>query len=56
MSIREFIKQHRKEIDDVIISYIGKDGYRHRNDNERKLWILNVEYLYNYARAQGVKL
>ena len=56
MRMREFIKQHRKEIDKLIIEYLGEDGYKYRNDKERELLVLNTEYLYNYARTQGVPL
>ena len=27
-----------------------------RNDTERRLWILNDEGLYNWARSEGVKV
>ena len=56
MNIREFIKQHRKEIDEIIAIHIGEDQYKHRNDDERRMWILNDEALYHWAKSEGVKL
>jgi hypothetical protein len=67
MRMREFIKQHRKEIDDAINAVI----YRHdgnggrgtipypaptRNDDEREQWIQNDEGLYSWARSEGVRV
>lgn len=54
MSMREFIKQNRAQIDKAIKSVLGED-YR-LNDNERRDWIMNDEGLYNWARSEGVKI
>ena len=48
-TLTEFIKNHRKEIDAMI-----KSPYK--NDNERRLWILNDEGLYLWAKSEGVKI
>ncbi|MFA5936514.1 MAG: hypothetical protein WC822_01405 [Candidatus Paceibacterota bacterium] len=54
MSMREFIRQHRKELDE----YIRKPGSNigSLNDKEREMWVLNDEGLYNWARQEGVKV
>lgn len=58
MTLREFIKQHRTELDegirDRLKSCSGKE-YR-LNDEERRLWILNDEGFYLWARSEGVRL
>lgn len=52
MTLREFIKRNRVDIDD----YIGNLGIDMRiNDDERRLWILNEETLYLWAKREGVK-
>ena len=56
MSVREFIKRHRKEIDRYILKYIGEDEYIRRNDSERRLWVLNAEGLYRWAKSEGVRI
>jgi hypothetical protein len=67
MTIREFIRQHRKELDQAILGAIyrydgngGKgtipDGARVSNDEERRQWILNDEGLYRWARSEGVRI
>lgn len=48
-SLREFIKEHRKEIDEITQS-------PYHNDEERRQWILNDEGLYNWARSEGVRI
>lgn len=67
MRMREFIREHRTEIDDAINAAL----YRHdgnggrgtipdppprRNDEEREQWIANDEGLYSWARSEGVKV
>lgn len=49
MNLTEFIKLHRQEIDDLTQSPI-------KNDSERRLWILNDEGLFKWARSEGVKI
>jgi len=43
MDLQKWIKKNRHKIDDII-----KSPYK--NDNERRLWVLNDEYLYNCYR------
>lgn len=67
MSLRSFIRENRTMIDETINAVI----YRHdgnggrgripvppprRNDEERRLWVLNDEGLYHMARSVGVKI
>ena len=50
ISLREWIKLNRKELDECInrVSLSTK-----RNDDERRLWVLNDEGLYNWARSEA---
>lgn len=52
-SKREFIKNHRKEIDEAIKRICDNCCL---NDSERERWILNDEGLYKWAKSQGVNL
>jgi hypothetical protein len=45
MNLTEFIKRHRAEIDNITKSH-------YKNDNERRLWILNDESLYNWFMSE----
>ena len=54
MSIREFIKQNRKDIDECIKSACGNVGTL--NDSDRREWIDNDEGLYNWASSEGVNV
>jgi len=67
VKFREFIKAHRKELDEAINAaryrWDGKGGRGTiptpaptYNDEERRQWILNDEGLYNWARGEGVKI
>ena len=74
MTIREFIKVHRSELDMAINRVLGHvprtasckcplNGTDHYHsdaadlsDEERRLWILNDEGLYNWARSEGVRI
>lgn len=48
-TLREFIREHREEIDQLTKSSI-------HNDEERRQWILNDEGLYNWAKSEGVRI
>jgi len=54
MILKEFIRENREEIDRLIINAIGNPRYK--NDEERRIWILNDEGLYLRARSEGVKI
>ena len=67
MTIREFIKQNRQELDAAILGalyrYDGKGGrgtipenHETFSDSERRQWILNDEGLYRWARRSGVRI
>ncbi len=54
-SLATFIKEHRAELDEAISRALGSPSII-KNDRERRLWILNDEGLYNWARSEGVKI
>jgi len=56
MTLQEFIKQNRKELDACIAKALSQDKNPYPNDRERRLWILNDESLYRWARSEGVKI
>lgn len=53
MTMRDFIKQNRTEIDMAIKRAVPNAQL---NNEERRLWILNDEGLYNWARSEGVRI
>ena len=53
MTMATFIRENRKEIDAAIKRVC--DNCR-LNDRERRLWILNDEGLYRWARSEGVRV
>jgi len=53
MSLREFIRKNRAEIDKYIRGVC--DNCR-LNDSEREQWIRNDEGLYRWARRSGVRI
>ena len=55
MSLQKFIAKNRVELDAYIERKLGKVSHL-KNDEERRLWILNDETLYHWARANGVKI
>ena len=56
MTLKQFIKEHRAELDAFIAQALGEDRNPNANDNERRLWILNDEGLYRWARSEGVRI
>ena len=67
MTLQEFIKQNREELDRCINATLyrhdgrgGRGTIPHpppkRNDNERQEWVLNDEGLYNWAKSEGVRI
>ena len=56
MRLQTFIKDNRVELDAAIARAIGRDNNPSANDEERRLWILNDEGLYRWARSEGVRL
>lgn len=53
-SLRDFIRENRAEID-RIIRFVS-NSTRSLNDDERRMWILNDEGLYKWARSKGVQI
>ena len=57
MRLRDFIRENRKELDEIIGEALGGiENHHYRNDNERRDWILNDEGLYHWARFCGVNI
>ena len=56
MKLSDFIKENREELDACIARALNQDKNPIPNDNERRLWILNDEGLYRWARSEGVKI
>jgi hypothetical protein len=57
MTLRQFIRENRAEIDAAIRNVLPRFGSEQRaNDAERRLWILNDEGLYRWARSEGVPI
>lgn len=52
MRLREYVREHRAELDDFIREAIGQPDYV-LNDAERENWVQNVEPLYLDARRSG---
>ena len=52
MTLKQFIHENKEEIDQVIKS----NGGTYFNYEERRLWVLNDEGLYRWARSQGVRI
>lgn len=55
MKLQQFIKENREEIDNCIRRAL-RGELPYKSDRERRLWILNDEGLYNWARSEGVKI
>ena len=53
-SMREWIKEHRTELDSCIRRVCPNIGTL--NDNDRRDWVANDEGLYQWARSEGVRV
>jgi len=53
MTMREFIKQNKDDLDQAIRRACSNCRL---NDTERRMWILNDEGLYRWARSEGVRI
>lgn len=53
MTLRQFLKENRDEIDSAIKRVVPNVRL---NDSERRLWVLNDEGLYRWARREGVRI
>lgn len=54
MTLKNFIRMYKKEIDEVIRKVCPNCKYF--NYEERRLWVLNDEGLYRLARSEGVNI
>jgi aromatic ring-cleaving dioxygenase len=52
MTLTEFIKENKQEIDACIKKVVRNCKL---DNQERRLWILNDEGLYTWAKSEGVK-
>ena len=48
-TLEKFIREHRAEIDQITQS-------QYKNDSERRMWVLNDEGLYSWAKSEGVRI
>lgn len=55
MTLSNFIKENKEEIDTGIKRYLNRPEMR-LNNEERRQWILNDEGLYRWARSEGVRI
>lgn len=56
MTLKDFIRENREELDTCIARALDQPVEEIiRNDHERRLWMLNDESLYNWARTEGVR-
>ena len=53
MTLREFIKTNKEELDACIRRVCPN---KKLNNEERRLWILNDEGIYRWARCSGVRI
>jgi heterodisulfide reductase subunit B len=53
MTMKDFIRENREELDECIKRVCPNCRM---NNEERRLWILNDEGLYNWARSMGVRI
>jgi len=53
MTMAEFIKQNKEELDKAIHNVVPNVRL---NNEERRMWILNDEGLYRWARSEGVRI
>ena len=53
MKLSDFIKENKEEIDRCIRSVCNNCRL---NNEERRLWILNDEGLYNWAKREGCRI
>lgn len=53
MTMKDFIKRSQPELDEAIKRQCPNVRL---TDAERRLWILNDEGLYNWARSEGVRI
>lgn len=55
-SLAKWIAEHRAELDECIARALKMEKNPRANDHERRLWVLNDEGLYRWARSEGVNV
>jgi len=55
MTLREFIRRYRRELDEAIRRALNRPEFP-LNDQERRQWVLNDEGLYRWAKREGVRI
>jgi len=55
MTLKQFIKDNKVEIDNAIKMAVPNIGVK-LTDDERRLWILNDYGLYMWAKREGVRI
>jgi len=55
-TLQSFIQENRVELDAAIARALKMDKNPRANDAERRLWVLNDEGLYLWARSEGVRI
>ena len=55
-SIRDFIKENKVELQQTINKRLNKPENEKQTNEDCRLWILNDEPLYNWARSEGVNI
>ena len=53
MKLQDFIRKNRQELDECIQRVAPGSP---KNDNERRVWVLNDEGLYNWERREGCRV
>lgn len=56
MTLNTFIDTNRFELNACINKVLGEDPNKKQSKEEIRLWILNDEGLYRWARSEGVKI
>ena len=56
MTLKQFIKDNREELDKCIAQALKKDKNPYPNDEERRQWVYNDEGIYRWARSEGVRI
>lgn len=63
MTMREFLKGNRELLDEYIRGQLDRPNDRGErgaptslNNKERRLWVLNDEGLYHWAKKEGVRI
>ena len=56
MTLRDFIRENKAELKQAINRVRASNDTRELTYEELRLWILNDEGLYNWARRSGVRI